>query len=63
MGKCFYIWDSNNDIMPSYYNNALTMRSMKAMDAAGAEGAADEEPLDFKTIKLQYSVQTKFVLE
>jgi len=63
VGKCFYIWDSNNDIMPSYYNNALTMRSMKAMDAAGAEGAADEEPLDFKTIKLQYSVQTKFVLE
>lgn len=63
VGKCFYIWDSNNDIMPAYYNNAVTMRSMKMMDAAGAEEAADEEPLDFKTIKLQYSVQTKFVLE
>lgn len=63
IGKCFYIWDSNNDIMPAYYNNGLTMRSMKMMDAAAAEGAAEEEPLDFKTIKLQYSVQTKFVLE
>lgn len=63
IGKCFYIWDSNNDIMPAYYNNAVTMRSMKMMDAAGAEEAADEEPLDFKTIRLQYSVQTKFVLE
>ena len=63
IGKCFYIWDSNNDILPAYYNNGLTMRSMKMMDTAAAEGAAEEEPLDFKTIKLQYSVQTKFVLE
>ena len=38
------------------------MRSMKMMDTA-AEGAAEEESLDFKTIKLQYSVQAKFVLE
>ena len=37
------------------------MRSAKAFDAA--EAAAEEEPLDFKTIKLQYSVQAKFVLE
>ena len=64
IGKCFYIWDSNNDIMPAYYNNAVTVRSMKMMDAAGAlEEAVEEEPLDFKTIKLQYSVQAKFVLE
>ena len=64
IGKCFYIWDSNNDIMPAYYNNAVTVRSMKMMDAAGAlEAAVEEEPLDFKTIKLQYSVQAKFVLE
>ncbi len=62
VGKCFYIWDSNNDIVPAYYNNAVVVRSMKAMDAGAAESAA-EEPLDFKTIKLQYSVQTKFVLE
>lgn len=63
IGKCFYIWDSNNDIVPAYYNNAVTVRSMKMMDAAGAVEEAAEEPLDFKTIKLQYYVQTKFVLE
>ena len=62
VGKCFYIWDSNNDIMPAYYNNTMAVRSMKSMDAGSGESAG-EEPLDFKTIKLQYSVQTKFVLE
>ncbi len=49
--------------MPAYYNNAVTVRSMKMMDAAGAVEEAAEEPLDFKTIKLQYSVNAKFVLE
>ena len=62
VGKCFYIWDSNNDIMPAYYNNTMAVRSMKSMDAGSGESAG-EEPLDFKTIKLQYSVQTRFVLE
>lgn len=62
IGKCFYVYDSNNDVIPAYYNNGVMMRSMKMMDTA-AEGAAEEESLDFKTIKLQYSVQAKFVLE
>ena len=61
IGKCFYVYDSNNDVMPVFYNNIAVMRSAKAFDAA--EAAAGEEPLDFKTIKLQYSVQAKFVLE
>ena len=61
IGKCFYVYDSNNDVMPVFYNNMGVMRSAKAFDAA--EAAAGEEPLDFKTIKLQYSVQAKFVLE
>ena len=61
IGKCFYVYDSNNDVMPVFYNNMAVMRSAKAFDAA--EAAAEEEPLDFKTIKLQYSVQAKFVLE
>lgn len=61
IGKCFYVYDSNNDVMPVFYNNMAVMRSAKAFDAADA--AAGEEPLDFKTIKLQYSVQAKFVLE
>lgn len=63
IGKCFYIWDSNSDVMPAYYNNAVTVRSMKMMAADGAEAAVEEESLDFKTIKLQYNVTTKFVLE
>ena len=61
IGKCFYVYDSNNDVMPVFYNNMAVMRSAKAFDAA--EAVAEEEPLDFKTIKLQYGVQAKFVLE
>ena len=53
VGKCFYIYDSND--------NMAVMRSAKA--AGMAEDAAADEPLDFKTIKLQYNVQAKFVLE
>ena len=62
VGKCFYIYDSNNDVTP-YYGNVFMARSisMKTADAAGtAEEAAQ---LDFKTIKLKYGIQAKFVLE
>lgn len=63
VGRCFYVYDSNSDVMPTYYNNSMVMRS-KAVMYDAAEGAAEEEPaLDFKTIKLQYNVQAKFVLE
>lgn len=60
IGKCFYIYDSNNNPMPIFYDNMAVMRSAKA---DFAEGASSDEPLDFKTIKLQYNVQAKFVLE
>ena len=60
VGKCFYIYDSNNNVMPVLYDNMAVMRSAKA---GYAEEAAADEPLDFKTIKLQYNVQAKFVLE
>ena len=60
IGRCFYIYDANNDVMPLYYDNAVVMRSAKL---AVAEGAVEEEPLDFKTLRLEYSVQAKFVLE
>ena len=60
VGKCFYIYDSNNNVMPVLYDNMAVMRSAKT--GYGEEAAADE-PLDFKTIKLQYNVQAKFVLE
>lgn len=60
VGKCFYVYDSNSNYTPAFYGEMVVARSMKANDAAGAPA---EDPLDFKTIKLQYNVQTKFVLE
>lgn len=62
IGPCFYIYDSNNDIMPIFYNNLAVARGKMAMDSF-AEADSDEAPLDFKTIKLTYNVQAKFVLE
>lgn len=62
IGSCFYIYDSNNDVMPVFYNNFAVARGKTMMDTASAE-SSDEEPLDFKTIKLTYNVQAKFVLQ
>lgn len=62
VGKCFYIYDSNNDVVPAFYDNAVVMRSL-AKTAGAVEEAAADEPLDFKTIKLTYGVTAKFVLE
>lgn len=62
IGRCFYIYDSNSDVMPMFYDNAVVMRSMAKTTGAVEETAADE-PLDFKTIKLTYGVTAKFVLE
>lgn len=51
IGKCFYIYDSNYDVAPQYYDNMMMVRS-KAMMADSAEAGAPEEPsLDFKTIR------------
>ena len=61
IGKCFYIYDSNSNVLPGMYDNAVLMRSAKAV--ADAESVAEEDPLEFKTIKLEYGVQAKFVLE
>ena len=62
VGKCFYIYDPNNDVMPRYYNNKVMARGMM-LDAAVETAFEEEESLDFKTIKLEYNVQAKFVLE
>ena len=61
VGKCFYIYDSNSSVLPVMYDNAVLMRSAKS--AGVTEAAVEEEPLEFKTIRLEYNVQTKFVLE
>lgn len=58
LGACFYIYDSNNDIAPRFYDNMVVMQSKASTDFAEAA----PEPLDFKTIKLNYNVQAKFVL-
>jgi len=63
VGKCFYIVDYNNDVVPTFYKNNMMMARGLALteDAAAMD---DEEPaLDFKTIKLSYNIQAKFVLE
>ena len=61
-GKCFYIYDANSDVFPRYYTNKLMTRG--AMFDAAVETAVEEEAaLDFKSIKLEYNVQAKFVLE
>ena len=41
---------------------AVSYTHLDVYKRQGEEAAADE-PLDFKTIKLQYNVQAKFVLE
>ncbi|MGN0007413.1 MAG: SIMPL domain-containing protein [Alistipes sp.] len=62
VGRCFYIYDANSDVTPRYYDNALTVRAASSKSETSVSGAADE-PLDFKTIKLSYDVNAKFVLE
>ena len=63
VGKCFNIVDYNNDVMPAFYNNSMVFRAKGVMADAATEESAAEEPLDFKTVKLTYSVQAKFVLK
>ena len=60
VGRCFYIYDSNSNVVPAVYDNMVLMRSAKA---AGSVEAVEEDPLEFKTLRLEYGVQAKFVLE
>lgn len=63
IGKCFYIYDSNSDVMPALYANGMMLaRGLKVSEEA-SDASFVEEPLEFRTIKLDYSVQAKFVLE
>lgn len=61
IGKCFYIYDTNNEFS-GYYNNAVVARAQKNIAESDAVYAIPE-PLEFKAIKVQYYVQAKFVLE
>ncbi len=61
IGNCFYVYDSNSNVMPVFYKTNVT----RALDGvvAGMETSLASPSLDFKTIQLQYDVQAKFVLE
>lgn len=61
VGRCFYIYDSNSNVVPAVYDNMVLMRSAKGV--ATAEMQVEEDPLEFKTLRLEYGVQAKFVLE
>lgn len=63
IGPCFYIYDANSDVLPRYYDNSVMVRSMMMKDAVGIEEVVEEEVVEFKNIKIEYNVQTKFVLE
>ncbi len=60
VGKCFYIVDWNNESTPRLYDNALVMRTKATFEE---EAAQEEIALDFRSTRLTYSVQTKFILE
>lgn len=61
IGACFYIFDSNYDSMPVFYKSNSFMSRAAATDAV-EEVSLDEE-VEFKSIKLRYDVQAKFLLE
>lgn len=63
VGRCFYIYDSNNDVTPYYGNVFMARGKANAMADESVAAAPAEEGLNFKTIKLKYSIQAKFVLE
>lgn len=62
VGRCFYIYDSNSNVVPAVYDNMVLMRSAKDV-ATGEMQFEEEAPLEFKTLRLEYGVQAKFVLE
>lgn len=61
VGRCFYIYDGNNDPVVAAYGVMMKSRATNQM-ADFAEAVA-EENLEFQSIRLNYRVQAKFVLE
>lgn len=63
VGDCFYLYDANMDVMPAYYNNSIMVRGTAKLAMYDAAEAVEEESPEFKNIKLEYSVQAKFILK
>lgn len=59
IGKCIYIYDSNRGLSPTYYNDGVLYARTASRAVAEQES---EEPIEFKKIKLSYSVNAKFRL-
>ena len=60
IGACVYIYDANRGVTPTYYNDRVMMRSMAKVSNEVA--VIEEEPIEFKKIKLNYSVSAKFII-
>lgn len=58
IGSCIYIYDANRDITPSYYSNGVMLARTKSAVAETTE----EQPIEFKKIKLNYNITAKFQL-
>ena len=63
VGRCFLIYDPSRDEPFSYFYYYDNSRKVRGAAFADADYEAEALPLDFKAIRLEYSVQTKFVLE
>lgn len=60
IGACVYIYDANRGVTPTYYNDRVVMRTVaKTTNEATAPA---EEVVEFKKIKLNYSVSAKFII-
>ena len=60
VGACIYIYDANRGVTPTYYNDRVMLRSMAK--ASNEETVVEQEPIEFKKIKLNYSVSAKFII-
>ena len=61
IGACTYIYDSNRGVTPSVYNSGVVMMRSKA--ATELDTASSEVALEFKKIKLSYTVSARFELK
>lgn len=58
VGSCIYIYDANRDVTHTYHNDRIVMRAMAKV--TNETTTIEEEPIEFKKIKLSYSVNAKF---
>ena len=58
VGSCIYIYDANRDVTHTYHNDRIVMCAMAK--ATNETTTIEEEPIEFKKIKLSYSVNDKF---